>query len=93
MHIQLSPEIEHYLQDKVNSGFYRDTAEVIWDAIRRMREEDARLSALKEAVKIGDEQIDRGEGIFYTQERLEAITNKALANSQNGKKVNPHVIS
>jgi antitoxin ParD1/3/4 len=91
MNIQLSPEIEHYLQVKVSTGFYHNAAEVIRDAIRRMKEEDGRLSLLKEAVRVGDEQIDRGEGIIYSQERLDAISEKALANARNGKQVNPYV--
>ena len=92
MNIQLSPEIEHYLQAKVSSGFYHNAAEVIRDAIRRMKEEDGRLAMLKEAVRVGDEQLDQGKGIVYSQERLDAISDKALANLRNGKQVNAHVI-
>lgn len=93
MNIQLSPEIEHYLQAKVSSGFYRNAAEVICDAIRRMKEDDARLSVLKEAVRVGDEQLERGEGVVYSQERLDAISEKALTNMRSGKRVSPHVSS
>jgi len=58
-----------------------------------MREEDEKLAALRAAVQIGDDQLDRGEGIPYTPERLEIITAKTFANSRNGKKVNPDVAS
>lgn len=91
MHINLSQEMEQYLQSKVVTGFYSNASEVVRDAIRRMREEDAKLSALQVAVRVGDEQLDRGEGITYTTERLEAITEKAFANARRGKKVNPDV--
>lgn len=91
MHINLSPEMEQYLQSKVGTGFYSNASEVVRDAIRRMREEDEKLAALRAAVQVGDEQIDRGEGVPYTQERLETITAKALANARQGKKVNPDV--
>ena len=64
---------------------------MIRDAIRRMKEEDGQLVALKEAVRVGDEQLDRGEGVVYSQERLDAISKKALTNSGNGKRVNPYV--
>ena len=57
----------------------------IRDAIRRMKAEDEKVNALKTAVQVGDAQLDRGEGIPYTTERLEAITEKAFANSRLGK--------
>ncbi len=92
MHINLSTEIEQYLQDKVSAGYYGNASEVVRDAIRRMREEDEKLKALRAAIHIGDEQIDRGQGIPYTQERLNAITQKAFANARNGKKINRDVV-
>jgi antitoxin ParD1/3/4 len=53
--------------------------------------EDEKLVALRTAVQVGDTQIDRGEGITYTPDRLAAITAKALANASRSKKVNPDV--
>jgi antitoxin ParD1/3/4 len=91
MHINLSTEMEQYLQSKVGRGFYNNASEVVRDAIRRMCEEDEKLSALRAAVRVGDEQLDRGEGVAYTQERLETITAKAFVNASQGKKINPDV--
>jgi len=91
MHINLSTEMEQYLQSKVQTGFYGNASEVVRDAIRKMWEEDEKLVALRAAVQVGDAQIDRGEGIPYTPDRLAAITAKALANASQGKKVNPDV--
>jgi len=91
MHINLSPEMEKYLQSKVNTGYYSNASEVVRDAIRRMRDEDERLAALRAAVAVGDEQLARGEGVAYTPERLEQITQKALVNARKGKKVSPDV--
>jgi antitoxin ParD1/3/4 len=93
MHINLSPEMEKYLQSKVGTGFYSDASQVVCAAIRKMREEDEKLVALRAAVQIGDEQLNRGEGIPYSPERLKTITAKALANSKHGKKINPDVVS
>jgi antitoxin ParD1/3/4 len=91
MHINLSKEMEQYLQSKVGAGFYSNAAEVVRDAIRRMREEDEKLAALRAAVQVGDAQLDRGEGVPYTPERLATITEKAFANARQGKKINPDV--
>ena len=93
MHINLSQEMEQYLQSKVGTGSYSDATEVVYDAIRRMREADEKLAALRAAVQIGDDQIDRGEGVVYTPERLATITEKAFANARDGKKTNPDVAS
>jgi antitoxin ParD1/3/4 len=91
MHINLSTEMEEYLQNKVGTGFYSNASEVVRDAIRRMREEDERLAALRAAVQVGDKQIDSGEGVAYTPDRLASITAKALDNARKGKKVSPDV--
>ena len=79
MHVNLSSEMETFIKGKVASGFYGNATEVIRDAIRRMQAEESRVTAWQAAVKVGDEQIQRGEGIPYTAERLNAITERAKA--------------
>jgi len=91
MHINLSPEMEQYLQVKVSTGSYSNASEVVRDAIRRMRDEDEKLAALRFAVAVGDEQLERGEGATYTPERLKRITEKGFASARNGKKVGADV--
>ena len=92
MHINLSPEIEQYLQGKVLSGFYSNSSEVIRDAIRHMWEDDSKLERLRSAIKIGDDEIAMGKYIQYTPELLEEITTEAIANHKAGKQVDPDVI-
>lgn len=92
MHINLSPEMEVYLQNKVGTGLYSNASEVVRDAIRRMWEEDEKLKALRFAVRAGDEQLERGEGLTYTKDRLEAITARAFANARDAEKVSPDVM-
>ena len=45
MHVNLSPEMEGFIKEKVASGFYGNATEVIRDAIRRMQTDDARIAA------------------------------------------------
>ena len=92
MHINLSPEIEKYLQNKVNTGFYSNASEVVRDAIRRMWSEEQKLDQLRSALQIGDQQLDSGEGVVYSSGRLEAITQKAISNAKTGKAINTDVI-
>jgi len=91
MHINLSPEIERYLQSKVEKGFYKNPSDVIRDAIRRMREEEEKLQALRAAVQAGDKQLEQGEGITYTPELLDKIKEKAFENARKRKKINRDV--
>lgn len=87
MHIKLPKEMENYLQAKVSAGFYGNASEVVRDAIRRMREEDDKLEALRSAVRAGDDELDRGEGRTYTPELLENLTETARAGAKQGRKV------
>ncbi len=92
MHINLSPEIEQFLQEKVNAGYYGNASEVVRDAIRRMKDDEDKLVALRAAVQIGDEQLEKGLGVAYTAERLEHLTQQAFTNAKRGKKVSPDVL-
>lgn len=91
MHINLSTEIENYIQSKVSAGFYGNASEVVRDAIRRLRDEDERLEALRAAIQIGDAQIMRGESVLYSPVLMNELMEQAVGNSKQGKKVNTDV--
>jgi antitoxin ParD1/3/4 len=92
MHISLSPEMEQYIKSKVISGFYGSATEVIRDAIRRMQSEDNRVMAWREAIAKGEAQLDRGEGIAYTPELLESLTQSAVAAMHSDQPIKPDVL-
>lgn len=92
MHVNLSSEMERFIKGKVEGGFYGNATEVIRDAIRRMQADEARLAAWQAAIKKGDDQLDREEGIAYTPELLEEITQSAIAARHNGEPINPDVL-
>lgn len=77
MHINLSPEMETFIKGKVASGFYGNATEVIRDAIRRMQAEEARQTAWKAALKVGDDELDAGQSVPYTAATLDDITRSA----------------
>lgn len=91
MHINLSPEMEQFVQSKVDTGFYSNASDVIRDAIRRMREEDEKIAAIRAALREGDEQLDAGKGIRYSRDVLTQATDRARANAKRGKKVKSDV--
>jgi antitoxin ParD1/3/4 len=92
MHINLSPEMEKFVQSKVDTGFYSNASEVVRDAIRRMREEEEKVAAMRAALKIGDDQLDKGQGVAYTSDLMKRTAEKAKDNARRGRKVNPDVI-
>lgn len=92
MHINLSPEMEGFIKSKVARGFYGNATEVIRDAVRRMQAEETRITAWNAAIKQGDEQLDRGEGIAYTPDALNDITEKAISGMHSDQPMDPDVL-
>lgn len=93
MHVNLSPEMEQYVQGKIASGLYGNASEVVRDAIERLRADDEKLAALRSAIQIGDGQIECGECIAYTPELMGGLVKKAIENTRQGKKISPDVIA
>jgi antitoxin ParD1/3/4 len=78
MHVSLTAELESRVKAKVASGLYNNASEVIHEALRFMdTHEDwireVKLAQLREQLKVGTDQLDRGEGI--------AIASKAVLDS------------
>ena len=92
MHVNLSPEMEGYIKSKVASGFYGNATEVIRDAIRRMQAEESRVVAWQAALKVGDDQLNQGEGIAYTPETLNDITQSAISAMHSGTPTDADVL-
>ena len=65
MNVNLTPELERVVQEKVRSGLYNNQSEVVREALRLLVEQDriraARLARLRSAVGEGLAQADRGE--------------------------------
>lgn len=67
MNVSLTPELERFITEQVESGRYRSASEVVRDAVRLLEqaiaERQAKLEALRQAVEVGVGELDRGEGI------------------------------
>lgn len=65
MNINLTPELERLVQEKVASGLYNNQSEVVREALRllaeRDRQREAHLDGLRKALAEGLAQADRGE--------------------------------
>lgn len=92
MHVNLSPEMEGFIKNKVASGFYGNATEVIRDAIRRMQAEEGRIAAWRTAIKQGDDQLERGEGVAYDAATLNDITQSAIGAMHSDKPMSADVL-
>ena len=73
MNVSLTPELEKYIQKQVSSQRYQTASEVVRQAIRMMQlQEDydrVRLHALRHGIKVGLEDIKRGDFIEIRNEK------------------------
>ena len=88
MNIELSPEIENFIQSKVKSGFYRNATEVIYDDLRHMEEQDEcrKTEALRAVLMIGHNQADVGDVTAYSSEQLISWPSRHLITLRKGRK-------
>lgn len=67
MNISLTPELEHFVQDKVNSGMYTSASEVIRESLRLLHTHDdlqnQRIKQLNQAIDIGLQQLNVGKKV------------------------------
>jgi antitoxin ParD1/3/4 len=65
MNVSLTPELEKYVNKRVESGLYQTASEVIREGLRLLKEKDElhqrKLEDLRRGIQIGIDQADRGE--------------------------------
>jgi antitoxin ParD1/3/4 len=87
MNVSLTPELEHLVQRKVETGRYLSASEVVRKALRLLEERDQdreiSLAELRKQVAVGIEQADRGDVALLD---MEAIKKKARRQASRRKK-------
>jgi antitoxin ParD1/3/4 len=67
MNISLTPELEKYIHEKVNSGLYTSVSEVIRESLRLMHTYDdlqqQRINQLNHEIELGLMQLASGQKI------------------------------
>ena len=61
MKISLTPDLEKFVDGKVESGFYSSASEVIRDSLRLLKEHDEMRVKWREQIEQGWLQAQRGE--------------------------------
>ena len=89
INVSLTPELEQLVAEKVKSGMYQTSSEVIREGLRLLKERDERLKSLRSDIRAGLEAIDRGEFTEYDESnirklsaRVKARGRKRLANEE-----------
>ena len=82
MNISLTPELEKFVQSKVDSGMYYSASEVIREGLRMLQEKEMlkqiKLEELRKEIQKGIEQAERGE-LVDGEEVFEKIRAKSRA--------------
>ncbi|MEA2524195.1 MAG: antitoxin ParD1/3/4 [Thermomicrobiales bacterium] len=90
MSITVTPKLEALIQNKIDTGLYSDVEEVLSEALQLLDQRD-RLERLRASLAEADEQIDRGEGTPFTDERFDQIRLNARMKFEAGHQPNPDV--
>jgi antitoxin ParD1/3/4 len=61
MNIQLKPEQEKFIQDKIASGEYSNVDDVITEAFKLLEIKEKKLKELQAKIAVGTEQIANGQ--------------------------------
>lgn len=90
MNISLTPELETMIRDKVESGLYNNSSEVVREALRLMERQD-REQRLRAAVVAGIEAVERGDVAVLTPELADQIFQQAEDALRAGELPDPDV--
>ena len=72
MNVSLTPKLEEVVAEKVASGRYASASEVVREALRLLSERD-QLNQLRQEVRLGIEQLDRGRSGPFDSRALARI--------------------
>jgi antitoxin ParD1/3/4 len=91
--ISLPPELERFVQEKVQSGQYPDPAAVVRGALEVLQEQEALtpedIVELRAAIAVGRDQLDRGEGTPWDVEEIKQSGRRLLAARKDAREARP----
>ncbi len=94
LNISLTPELAALIEEKVSSGMYHTSSEVVREGLRLLKEQDEirrlRLEELRREIQSGTDSLERGDArVFHSGEELaahiEAEGRKLLADRRKRK--------
>ena len=91
MTIQLPPDVEASIRQKIERGRFPDAVEVVREAMRLLDEQEDRLDALRAKLQVGLDEADRGETDEWTPELRERLRREAHEMHRRGELPDPDV--
>ena len=83
MNIHLTPELEEFVKEKLESGLYSSASEVIREGLRLLEERErlkiSRYEDLKQEIALGLEQLEAGKVKPFDPERVKEKVRKKAA--------------
>ena len=70
MQVNLTPELDRLVEEKVASGHYESPSEVVREALRLLFEREPVLDWLRQEARRGFEQLDTGEVLDITRDEF-----------------------
>lgn len=81
MNVSLTPELGKWINEKVASGLYQSSSEVIREGLRllmaREEQRQAMIAELKQDLLVGVTQLDSGKSQEWDKELLESVKKRA----------------
>ncbi len=91
MNISLTPRLEAMIREKVESGLYNNSSEVVREALRLMARQD-QVAQLRAAIAVGLDEFERGELVEWTPDSLDRITREAEEEERQGLPIRRDVL-
>jgi antitoxin ParD1/3/4 len=89
MKVSLTPELEQYVNGKVQSGLYHSASEVIREGLRLLRQKDEvhqkKLQGLRRDIQVGIDQAKRGQVSSFNEQTLEEIKSEGRERLETGR--------
>lgn len=70
MQVNLTPELDRMVGERVASGLYESPSEVVREALRLMLERESGLDGLRRAAARGFDQLEAGEALEISREEF-----------------------
>lgn len=83
MQVSLTPEMQRFVADKIESGQYRTPEEVVNGALAALKAQETHspddVEELRRLVTVGIAQLDRGDGAPWDSEALKSRVRDRVA--------------
>jgi putative addiction module CopG family antidote len=90
MNVSLTPQLEAFVKQKVETGMYTSVSEVVREALRLMEAQDAvqvvKLTALREDIRRGLSSLENGKGTPLDMSAIKAKGRERLAKKESDAK-------